>query len=542
MEPIVETPTSTKTGALRQPTPNRVLIVDDNPQNIQALQAVLGDMHLELLTADSGEVALRHLLKTDVALILLDVKMPVMDGFETARLVRQRERSANTPIIFLTAYQSDEAQIFEGYQSGAVDYISKPVNAKILRSKVAVFMDLFDKTRQLRSMNETLEQQVAARTAALRAAEAKFRHIFENAMDGIYQVNDQRKFTIANPAMAAILGFPDSESLIGGVQDVRRDIYLNVEDHEALMAEIGKNGYVTGLEWSMRRRDGRLIWVSESARAIYDDNGRAVGYEGILRDITERKRSEEERISKNKDLQTLLYVTSHDLKEPLRGILGYSREIAEAKEDMRPEVQRERLGRIVHEAKRLESLLDNVRILIQAQQMSADMQPVTAVRLVEQSLAPLQHRIHETGAQITLGDNLPVLIANERWVIHAISNLVANALKFAKPGEKPIIDIHPCPIEKCGPGSGLIIRDRGIGVPPAHRERIFDLFKKGGNHKMEGSGAGLAIVSQIARGHGGRVWVEDRDGGGSDFYLVLGAPHGEMTPTGGSRMVKAPVS
>src|SRR4030095_5450210 len=124
------------------------------PANLDALEAVLGDMKLELVKAGSGEEGLRPLPKTGFALILLDVKMAIMDVFETARLVRERSRSANTPIIFLTAYQPDEKQIFEGYQTGAVDYIAKPIVTEILRSKVSVFTDLFEKTRQLRSMNE----------------------------------------------------------------------------------------------------------------------------------------------------------------------------------------------------------------------------------------------------------------------------------------------------------------------------------------------------------------------------------------------------
>lgn len=508
----------------RDTSPMKVLLVDDYPQNLDALAAVLADMDLDLVKAGSGEEALRHLLRMDFALILLDVKMPIMDGFEAARMIRRRPRSANTPIIFLTAYQPDEKQIFEGYKTGAVDYIAKPIVAEILRSKVAVFTDLFEKTRQLRRMNETLEQQVTARTAELRKAEAKFRHIIEYAMDGIYQIDANRRFTIANPAMAEILGYPDANTLIDAVKDAQRDLYVDRDDFDRLRGELVRDGFVAGFEVRMRRRDGRIIWVSESARQMHDEAGSPAGHEGMIRDITERRRAEDQIAAKNKDLQTLLYVTSHDLKEPLRGILGYSREIIDAGRESPelPDTYRKTLNRISEEAHRLDALIDSVRTLIQAQQISAEMQEVTAERLVQQALAPLQRRIQETGAEIVLAPDLPVLVANERWVVHAITNLVSNAIKFTKPGTKPHIEIVNCPAEKCGEGLGLIIRDRGIGVHPQHRERIFELFKRGTGHDVEGTGAGLAIVAQIAKGHGGRVWVEEREGGGSAFHLVLG--------------------
>src|SRR5689334_3210214 len=114
-----------------------VLLVDDNPRNLLALDVTLNDLPLNLVTASSGPEALRRLLDDDLALILMDVRMPEMDGFETAELIRQRPRSQHTPIIFLTAYANDDLQIFKGYSLGAVDYLSKPIVPQVLRSKVS---------------------------------------------------------------------------------------------------------------------------------------------------------------------------------------------------------------------------------------------------------------------------------------------------------------------------------------------------------------------------------------------------------------------
>ncbi len=127
-----------------------VLLVDDQPNNLLALEAILGGMGLDLVRARSGEEALMRVLDADYAVILMDVQMPQMDGFETASLIRERDRSKQTPIIFLTAFQSDEGQVFQGYKLGAVDFLSKPIVPTMLRSKVGVFVELFRKAQQLR--------------------------------------------------------------------------------------------------------------------------------------------------------------------------------------------------------------------------------------------------------------------------------------------------------------------------------------------------------------------------------------------------------
>jgi signal transduction histidine kinase/HPt (histidine-containing phosphotransfer) domain-containing protein len=136
----------------------RVLLVDDTPQNLLALEAILGGLHLDLVRAESGAEALRQVLQDDFAVILLDVLMPGMDGLETARLIRERERSRDTPIILITAAGRDEDLIARGYALGAVDYIVKPIHPAILRSKVAVFVDLFRKTAQVREEEEALRR------------------------------------------------------------------------------------------------------------------------------------------------------------------------------------------------------------------------------------------------------------------------------------------------------------------------------------------------------------------------------------------------
>src|SRR4051794_8331002 len=140
----------------------KLLLVDDRPDNLVALQAILQSLGLEMVTAGSGEQALKQLLTHDIAVILLDVQMPGMDGFETAAHIKQRERTRHIPIVFLTAINREPAHAFRGYAAGAVDYLSKPFDPWVLRAKVAVFVELFEKTQLLEQQTEQLRRQVAS--------------------------------------------------------------------------------------------------------------------------------------------------------------------------------------------------------------------------------------------------------------------------------------------------------------------------------------------------------------------------------------------
>jgi len=163
----------------------KVLLVDDEPKSLFALQELLSTLAQEVMVAHSGEEALRLLLKNDFAVILLDVRMPGIDGFETARLIRSRERSRSTPIIFLTAVADEMSSMFRGYEVGAVDCLMKPVIPEVLKSKVAVFVELFRKSERLRESEEKL-RRLAAHLISVREEERT--HIAREIHDELGQV------------------------------------------------------------------------------------------------------------------------------------------------------------------------------------------------------------------------------------------------------------------------------------------------------------------------------------------------------------------
>lgn len=165
----------------------KVLLVDDRPENLLALEAILQGLDQELVTADSGEEALKRLLTDDFAVILLDVQMPGMDGFETAEHIKRRERTRHVPIVFLTALDREPHHAFRGYSVGAVDYLAKPFDPWVLRAKVAVFLDLWEKNRQLQEQADKLKDLVDASVTSARlrrSALEKARRRVDEAVHG----------------------------------------------------------------------------------------------------------------------------------------------------------------------------------------------------------------------------------------------------------------------------------------------------------------------------------------------------------------------
>jgi len=278
------------------PIPVSVLIVDDNPDKLTALAAALEGMDVEVVTAASGTEALRKLLEQDFAVVLLDVNMPVMDGFETARMIRSRPRSEHLPIIFITAERLDEDARVQGYELGAVDYILSPVLPQILRSKVTAFADLYRLREQVARHNWALEEQVEACTADLRESETRYRRITEGITDYQYTVrieNGCAVETTQGAACATVTGYTadefaaDPHLWIQMVAPEDRDLVR--ERARQILAEQDDSP----IEYRIAQKNGETRWISDTAILFRDGSGKLLSYIGAVKDITERKRTEQ---------------------------------------------------------------------------------------------------------------------------------------------------------------------------------------------------------------------------------------------------------
>jgi PAS domain S-box-containing protein len=255
-----------------------VLLVDDREENLLALEAILAPLGHRLVRASSGVAALRELLLHDFACILLDVDMPELDGFETARLIKQRGRSEHVPIVFVTALPADDRQIFEGYSVGAVDYIFKPIDPVILRSKVGVFVELWEKNERLREQ-ELLALERASETRYGQLADAMPQIVWRGDIDGNPTYFNQRWFEYTGMTPVEAAAKPWSA--------------VHPDDRDDLLEKLGA-GEPFEHEFRFRAGDGTHRWHLARTAPIRDETERVESWVGTATDIDDRKRAEEQ--------------------------------------------------------------------------------------------------------------------------------------------------------------------------------------------------------------------------------------------------------
>ncbi|MBS0261007.1 MAG: PAS domain S-box protein [Planctomycetes bacterium] len=359
----------------------------------------------------------------------------------------------------------------------------------------------------------------------LQESESRNRAILQAALDCIVTIDQEGRILEFNPAAEATFGY-HRDDIVG--KDLAEMLFPPASrklQREAIerYGAVGELGSMLGqrFEQTLVRKGGERF-TAEMAMQPVPLEGSTV-FTLFLRDITERKRAEEEIQRKNRDLETLLYVTSHDLREPLRAIHNFSKLVSERYAAQLDAKGQDFLQRVMKGAERLDRLLEDVLTLSRAQRSVDPCQEVALDDVVADVLQQLETRIEQKQARVHVAENLPHLAADRRWVTQAVFNLVANALKFTQDNEPPDIEIAPYEPGPSDPvGEGLVVRDRGPGVPEGYSERIFQLFQRAVGREIEGTGAGLAIVRQIAERHGGAAWVRPREGGGSEFVVTFG--------------------
>ena len=268
----------------------KLLLVDDRPENLLALEALLEPLGQELVLAGSGEEALRHLLNEEFAAILLDVQMPGLDGFQTAELIKDRERTRHIPILFLTAISKETEHVFRGYDAGAVDYLMKPFDPQILRAKVAVFIDLWQKTVEIRRQDALLKEQEIS--ALERSSEERYRFLGDSIPQQVWTALPDGALDYVNQRVLEYFERSFDDLLGWGWSDFVHEDDLP-ETIERWTTALG-TGEPYEVEFRIRRAsDGAYRWHLARAVAMRGDGGEIIRWFGTNTDIEERRVAEE---------------------------------------------------------------------------------------------------------------------------------------------------------------------------------------------------------------------------------------------------------
>ena len=501
---------------LREPAAQRdvasILLVDDRPANLIALEAILEPLGHRLVKANSGEEALKRLLLGDFAAILMDVQMPGLDGFQTAALIKERERTRHIPILFLTAINKDAAYVFRGYEHGAVDYLLKPFDPTVLRAKVSVFVELWLRGERLKRQEALLRE--AQKETFERQAETRFRSVVDAMSHCVWVLGADGKASYVN-AKARVFS--------GGQVPLLDS--LHPEDREEVGALLKRSlaaGQPFECECRLRRADGEYRWHLGRAVPGRDEKNAILDWVLTFTDIHEVKEAREEAEKANRAKDEFLATVSHELRNPLNAILGWLRMLRSGRLD---EGREEKALEIIQrnteaQLELVEDILDVSRITTGKLRIAP--QPVRLQSVVQAACDTVRPAadakkirlevVSDPDAQAVTGD--PDRLQQVAW------NLLSNAIKFTPRGGT--VEVR---LERADSYVRLRVTDSGRGIAPDFLPHVFEPFRQAdqiSTRAQGGLGLGLAIVKRLVEAHGGTIGVDSPgEGKGATFVVQL---------------------
>jgi signal transduction histidine kinase/CheY-like chemotaxis protein len=536
-----------------------VLLVDDQARNLDVLEAMLGEMDCTLVRATTADEALLCVVRHDFAALVLDIMMPDMNGVELAMLIKHRKRSRDVPILFLTAHSIEQEDLLRGYAAGAVDYLSKPINPEILRSKIAVFVDLFRKTRALADLNAALQREIQERENAQNELQ-RVNHTLESrvhertvalnrAHQGVRENEERMRMALDVAQIAAwewhlpsgqmrwstdpeaLFGFPPGA--FGQALRITRSIHQDDKMKIELATATALSSGVYEAQYRAVRPDRSIVWIRERGRLFADvDGDRLIG---ISRDITaeheaaeERERllksersarDEAERQGRLKD--EFLATLSHELRTPMNAILGWL-SILDSGKPIR-EIHSalaviNRNARI--QAKLIEDLLDMNRLI--SGNVRLDVEPVDIGTLLQSTMQSLQPMADLRGVHIiaSVESNATELTGDARRLQQVLWNLVHNAIKFSTDDGRVVIHV-----QRASPGVQITVKDNGQGISPSFLPHVFERFRQQDSSLTRGTpglGLGLSIAKHLVELHGGTLTAHSAgEGQGATLTMQL---------------------
>ena len=480
--------------------PVNILMVDDQPGKLLSYEAILQPLRERLLKASSGREALEYLLKNDVAVILMDVSMPEIDGFQLAAMIREHPRFQKTAIIFISAVHLTDLDRLKGYERGAVDYISVPIIPELLRARVSIFAELYRKTQQLERLNRELEQRVIERTEELRESENQFRSLANSipqlawmarADASVFWYN-QRWYEFTGTTFDEVKGFA-WRSLIH--PDHAQRVIARMEQVWAL-AEPWEDTFL------LRGKDGNYRWFLSRALPIRDARENVVRWFGTNTDITDRKQADEALVKSERlaAMGRLAGIIAHEINNPLEAISNafyLLRDHSSLDEEARyyARLAEEELSRLAHITKQTLSFYRESRqtVAISLAEILDNVIELQARRFQLSSIkAEKQYR------------NKGVIQASPLELKQVFLNLIGNAVHAMPEGGRLRIRLLEAFDRVSGrPGMKVSICDTGVGITKEHAKKIFEPFFS--TKEAKGTGLGLWICRGIIQKYDGSI-------------------------------------
>ncbi len=510
-----------------------ILMVDDQPAKLLSYEVILAELGENLIKAHSASDALNILLKTDIAVVLMDVSMPDVDGFELADVIRQHPRFQKTAIIFISGVHLADSDKIQGYRSGAVDYISVPVIPEVLRAKVAVFVELHRKTRMLEKLNSELERRVAERTEELQESEAGFRtqaNLLELASEAIIVRDIRGAIQFWNAGAETLYGWSREEAIGQDMHGLLKTVFpVSREDVEKALGERGS--------WR-----GNLVQQTRIGREIVVACRKTMNREGdavleVNRDITVQMKAEEALRESEKlaAMGRVAGIIAHEINNPLAAITNIFYLLRN-----HPSLSDEARGYADAAEQELVRVSHITRQTLSFYRESKQPTPVRVHELLD-DVAELQNRAFQVNKielrkKYSSASNVTGFPVELRQVF---LNLIANAVQAMPNGGVLRLHVHEATdwmTQRRGPAISVI--DTGVGIKPEDAQRLFEPFYS--TKAAKGTGLGLWISKGILQKYNGRISYRSyrRNGGCITCFRVFLPGNGtlNLVPDGASTL------
>ncbi|GEM_PF-351575 len=520
-----------------------ILVIDDNPTNIDVLFDLLKDYGFKVLVAKDGETGLKRAKMVSPALILLDVLMPKIDGFETCRRLKACEETQDIPVIFMTALAESVDKV-RGLSLGAVDYITKPLQHQEVLARINVHLKIKHLTEELQARNFRLQQEICSRKlleTALNVSEEKFYKIFRSSPEPIFICTlNNEKFIEVNDSFCQLTGYY-REQVIGKTAH-QLNYWVNKDQQISILKKLESSEIVRNIEVDYRMASGEIKNLLFSAEVIIYNEEKCLLC--LPKDITERKQAElaikkanvelqktnRELEQLNKELESFNYAVSHDIRNPLNNINGFTYLLLESYPKILDEDLKQYLTIIYESGVRIENIIDNLIKLSQIKHTPLVIQKVNLSELVEQIFQQLKKCNKERAIHLKFMPNLKVN-GDQGLLKIALENLLNNAWKYTTKQANSLIefglikaeDIQEFQTSINSQENVYFIKDNGVGFNMENVAQIFTPFKRlHSQDEYEGTGIGLSTVQRIIHQHQGTIWCTSKINKGTTFYFTIG--------------------